>query len=88
MKKIMFTGVLTLFMGGMVQAATITIDKNGSEKTTSEQELLTEASQATEDVTIISGPHTDEGGTYYIISDSNSCRKVYVECSKPGTHAQ
>lgn len=85
MKKIMFTGVLTLFIGSMVQAGTITIDKNGTEKVVAEEQMLTEESETATETTVISGPHQDEGGTYYIISDSNSCRKVYV---KAGTHLQ
>jgi hypothetical protein len=83
MKKIMFTGVLALFIGGVAQANTITNDKIGEEKIGADQEVFSENLESTSTATVISGPLVDEGGTYYIISDSNSCRKVYVECSMP-----
>lgn len=68
MQKLIITGVLTLFIGSMAQAADTTFNTDAAVKTAASEPV---------EIPDVYGPYWDEGGKYYIISDSNSCRKVY-----------
>lgn len=69
MKKMIIGGVLTLFTVGAALAA-IT---GKAVSITPESSVL---ERAIAEVTVI-GVGVDEGGFYYILSDGDSCRKVY-----------
>ncbi len=71
MKKLMIGGVLSLFMGGIAFAGTSVVSMNSSaNQSTLDQTTFPEVPQ-------IIGFGNDEGGFYYILSDSKECWKYY-----------
>lgn len=71
MKKLIICGVLSLFIGGMAVAAISTFNIYFSANESTLNQTLAQ------EVPEIIGSGTDEGGFYYILSDSRSCWKWY-----------
>lgn len=75
MKKLVFCGIISLFIGGIANAST-------SEFSTYESTFLQTINQNTENEII--GEGVDEGGYFIIVSTDTLCVKVYPSRSGSG----